>query len=153
MDRLEEYKERWMYCRIIPLHLNQSAYHASKSGEIALYNVVTSNEDVTKHMEVALGPFLTLEETSDITSLKAPENNGNSMALSTSGRNTMGVHNQRLSTQGVLSPSLWSLLVDKYLRGLSEGSYYTKEYTNDIATIMNGKFPVQTESCYTQLLE
>jgi hypothetical protein len=42
--------------------------------------------------------------------------------------------------RGVPSPLLWSLVVDKIIRGLSENGCYTLEYADDIAILISGKF-------------
>jgi hypothetical protein len=42
---------------------------------------------------------------------------------------------------GVLSPLLWSLLMDDLLWGLDNNGYYTVGYADDIAVLINGKFP------------
>jgi hypothetical protein len=42
---------------------------------------------------------------------------------------------------GVLSPLLWSLVVDDLIWGLNNNGYYTVGYTDDIAIPINGKFP------------
>jgi hypothetical protein len=41
----------------------------------------------------------------------------------------------------VLSPLLWSLVVDDLLWELNKKSYYTVGYADDIAILINGKFP------------
>jgi hypothetical protein len=41
---------------------------------------------------------------------------------------------------GVLSPLLWSLVVDELI-GLSGNGYYTLGYADDIAILICGKFP------------
>jgi hypothetical protein len=57
---------------------------------------------------------------------------------------------------GVLSPLLWSLVVDDLLWGLNNNGYYTVGYADDIAILINGKFPqtvtevLQTAICTTQ---
>jgi hypothetical protein len=45
----------------------------------------------------------------------------------------------------VLSPLLWSLVVDDLLWGLNKNSYYTIGYADDMAILINGKF-LQTVS-------
>jgi hypothetical protein len=42
---------------------------------------------------------------------------------------------------GVLSPLLWSLVVDKLIRGLSGIGCYTLGYAGNIAILIGGKFP------------
>jgi hypothetical protein len=47
--------------------------------------------------------------------------------------------------RGVLSPLLWSLVVDDLLWGLDSNGYYTVGYADDIVILINGKF-LQTVS-------
>jgi hypothetical protein len=42
---------------------------------------------------------------------------------------------------GVLSPLLWSLVVDDLLWELNSNGYYAVGYADDIAILINGKFP------------
>jgi hypothetical protein len=42
---------------------------------------------------------------------------------------------------GVLSPLLWSLVVDDLIWGLNSNGYYTVGYADDIAILINGKLP------------
>jgi hypothetical protein len=57
---------------------------------------------------------------------------------------------------GVLSPLLWSLVVDDLLWGLNSNDYYTVGYADDIAISVNGKFSqtvsevLQTALCTVQ---
>jgi retron-type reverse transcriptase len=53
---------------------------------------------------------------------------------------------------GVLSPLLWSLAVDELLRELNDSGYYTVGYADDIAILINGKFP-QTVSEVLQTVQ
>jgi hypothetical protein len=46
---------------------------------------------------------------------------------------------------GVLSPLLWSLVVDDLLWGLNNNGYYTVGHVVDIAILISGNFP-QTAS-------
>jgi hypothetical protein len=41
----------------------------------------------------------------------------------------------------VLSPQLLSLVVDDLIWGLNNNGYYTVGYADDIANLINGKFP------------
>jgi hypothetical protein len=56
----------------------------------------------------------------------------------------------------VLSPLLWSLVVDDLLWELNSNGYYTVGYAVDIAILINGKFPytvselLQTALCTAQ---
>jgi hypothetical protein len=42
---------------------------------------------------------------------------------------------------GVLLPLLWSLVVDELLHELNDNDYYTGRYADDIAILINRKFP------------
>jgi hypothetical protein len=42
---------------------------------------------------------------------------------------------------GVLSPLLWSLVVDELIGGLNGSGYYTLGYADDIAILIHGKLP------------
>ena len=42
---------------------------------------------------------------------------------------------------GVLSPLLWSLVVDELIGGLDRNGYYTQGYADDIALLILGKLP------------
>jgi hypothetical protein len=51
---------------------------------------------------------------------------------------------------GVLLPLLWSLVVDELLWELNDSDYYKVRYADDIAILINGKFP-QTVSEVLQM--
>jgi hypothetical protein len=47
----------------------------------------------------------------------------------------------RCQQRGMLSPLLWSPVVDGLLWELNDNGYYTAGYADDIAYLLNGKFP------------
>jgi hypothetical protein len=47
----------------------------------------------------------------------------------------------------VLSPLLWSLVVDDLLWGLNDDGYYTLGYADDIAILIHGKFLTTVSEC------
>jgi hypothetical protein len=51
----------------------------------------------------------------------------------------------------VLSPLLWSLVVDELLWELNDDDYYTVGYVDDIAIIINGNFPQTVSEVLKQL--
>jgi hypothetical protein len=63
---------------------------------------------------------------------------------------------RRCPQGGVLSPLLWSLVVDNLLWELNSNGYYTVGYADDLAILINGKFPytvsevLQTALCTVQ---
>jgi hypothetical protein len=143
-----------------PLHRNQHAYQTGKSTETALHNVVTCIESAIEHKEIALAAFLDIDGAFDRTSFevitKAAETHGTesticrwicSMLESRNTVNTLSGETLRASTArgcpqgGVLSPLLWSLVVDELIWELNDGDYYTVGYADDIAILINGKFP------------
>jgi hypothetical protein len=57
-----------------------------------------------------------------------------------------GLHLGGVCRGGVLSPLLWSLVVDDLLWGLDDG-YYTVGYADDIAILIHGKFLMTVSEC------
>jgi hypothetical protein len=54
--------------------------------------------------------------------------------------------------QDVLSPLLWSVVVDELFWGLSEVDYYAAKYADDIVILINKKFSqIVSEVLYIQL--
>jgi hypothetical protein len=61
----------------------------------------------------------------------------------TSSGETLGASASRGCPQeGVLSPLLWSLVVDDLIWQFNSNGYYTVGYADDIAILFNGKFPL-----------
>jgi hypothetical protein len=146
-----------------------------KSTETALHNVVTSIENAIEHKDIALGAFVDIEGPFDRTSFdiinQAAERHGteptvcrwicamleNKKISATLSGETLGATAARGCPQvGVLSPLLWSLVMDNLHWGLNNNGYYTIRYADDIAILINGKFPqtvsevLQTALCTLQ---
>jgi hypothetical protein len=146
-----------------------------KSTETALHHVVTRIESAIEYKEIALAAFLDIEGAFDRTSFEVitqvAERHGIesticrwicSMLESRNIVNALSGENLRASTArgypqgGVLSPLLWSLVVDELLWELNDGGCYTVGYVDDIANLINGKFPqtvsevLQTALCAVQ---
>jgi hypothetical protein len=160
MEKLVERHIRDDLLRKYPLHHNQHAYQTGKSPETALHNVVTRIENAIEHRDIALGAFLDIVGAFDRTSFdiikQATERHGIDPTIcgwicamlesrnikATLSGETLGVAAVRGCPQGgVLSPLLWSLVVDDLLWELNYRGYYTVEYADDIAILINGKFP------------
>jgi hypothetical protein len=143
-----------------PLHRNQRANQTGKSTETALHNVVTRTENAVEYKDIALGAFLDMEGAFDRTSFdkikQAAERHGIEPAVCrwicamiesrnigpTLSGETLGATAAGGCLQGgVLSPLLWSLVVDDLLWGLNNNGYYTVGYADDIAILINGEFP------------
>jgi retron-type reverse transcriptase len=158
MEKLVDRYIRDEIIRISSLHRNQFAYQMGKSTETALHNVVTRIENAMEHKEIALGSFLDIEGAFDRTSFaaiaKAAERHGvestigrwiNSMLESKSMIATLTGQTLEVSVTkgcpqgGMLSPLLWSLVVDELLGELNEGGYHAIGYADDLAILINGK--------------
>jgi hypothetical protein len=158
-----------------PLHRNQRANQTGKYTETAVHNVVTSMENASEHKYIALGAFLNIQGAFDRTSIyiiqQPAERRGieppvwrwicamlqsRNISATLSGE-TLGATAARGCLQGgVLSPLLWSLVMDDLLWGLNNNGYYKVGYADDIAILINGKFPhtlsevLQTALCTVQ---
>jgi hypothetical protein len=130
--------------RVHPLHRNQYAYQLGKSTETALHNVVTRIENAIQYKNIALGAFLYIEGAFDRTSFDIIIQAAGKHAIETAicrwicammeSRNksaSLSGETQRVSAsrgcpQGlVLSPLLWSLVVDDFILGLNNDGYST----------------------------
>jgi hypothetical protein len=160
MEKLVDRHIRDDVLRIHPLHRNQHAYQIGKSTETALHNVVTRIENAIEHKDIPLGAFLDIEGACDRTFFdtikQAAERHGIEPSICKwicamlDSRNINAIlSGETLRTsaargcpqRGVLSPLLWSLVVDDLLWELNSNGYYTIRYADDIAILINGKFP------------
>ncbi|KAJ4437142.1 hypothetical protein ANN_17277 [Periplaneta americana] len=138
----------------------QFAYLPGKSTEAALHHVVSPIEKVLAFKEIAIEACLDIEGVFDKTSCevvsealqkhKVPaficrwihfmlENRQITMCLF---GKTLKVTTARGYPQGgVLSPLLWNLVVDAFLRELNGAGYFIIGFADDIAVIVKGKFP------------
>jgi hypothetical protein len=132
----------------------------TKSTETALHNLVTRIENALEHKGITLGAFLDIEGCFGRTSLEtikqAAEGHGTDPAVcrwfctmlesrnisATLSGEILGATAARGYPQrGVLSPLLWNLVVDDLLCGLNKNDYCIVGYVDDIAILINGKFP------------
>jgi hypothetical protein len=142
------------------LHRNQFVYQIGKATETALHIVVTGIENAIEHKYIVLGALLETERAFDRTSfdtiIQAVERHGIEPAvfrwicamldsrniITTFSEETLGATTAEWCPQrGVLSPQLWSLVVDVLPWGLHNNGYYTVGYVDDIAILIIGKFP------------
>ncbi|KAL0820148.1 hypothetical protein ABMA28_005307 [Loxostege sticticalis] len=131
-----------------------------KSTETALHYVVSQAEAAIDHKEICVGTFVDIEGAFDRTTFesisKAARNHGVSITLikwiecMLKGRiihsdllgDSMIVKTTRGCPQGgVLSPLLWSLVVDPIIVKLNKGPYYTVGYADDLVILARGRFP------------
>jgi hypothetical protein len=156
MEKLVDRHIRDGALRTHPLYRNQHAYQAGKTTETALHSVVTRIENAIQYKEIALGAFLDIqgafERTSFNTIIQAAGRNGIEPALcrwicamlesrnisaTLSGEARTVSATRECPQEGVLSPLLWSLVVDDLIRGLNNDRYNTVEYADDIAILIN----------------
>jgi hypothetical protein len=160
MEKLIDRHIRGSVLKVYPLHQNQHSYQTGKSTETALHNVVTCIENATEYKGIALGAFLDMEGAFDRPSFdiitQATGRHGNepiicrwicSMLESGNKITTLLKDTLRASMAkgclqgGVLLNLLWSLVVDELLCELNDNDYYTVRYEDDIAILINRKFP------------
>jgi len=138
--------ERYIRQRVLrdtSLHRNQHAYLPTRSCITALHNLVMAIK------EIALAAFMDIEGAFankhgvDVSITKWI----NSMLQSRIIRaNLLSEVREITATRGcpqggVLSPLLWSLVVDELLTKLTQEGYYIQSYADDIAIVVFGKFP------------
>jgi hypothetical protein len=117
-------------------------------------------QNIVEHGEMALGAFLDIEGAFDSMSveviIKAAEQHGIRRTIgwwvgsmlgsrkitATLARETLeGSVTKGCLQGGILSPLLWSLVVDKLIRGLNESGCYTMGYADGITILIGRKFP------------
>ena len=159
MERLLDLHIRRRLERLTPLHRTQFAYTKGKSTEVALHSLVNRIEGAFRSKEIALCAFLDIEGAFDNTGFGSI-----SRALARRGLDTHTVAwvdamlkerdisatlgNNSVCTKavkgcpqgGVLSPLLWSLVVDDLLVKLCGLGYEAIGYADDLAIIITGKF-------------
>lgn len=148
-----------------PLHHTQHAYLEGRSTETALYQCVAQINSVLENKEVCIALFLDMEGAFDNTSHSAIEDALTRrgvetpitewiMALLKSRRAIMEVGEEKIGTQttrgcpqgGVLSPLLWSLVIDDLLSELSGKGIDCQGYADDIKLSVRGKVSIN-EMC------
>ena len=137
-----------------PLHPCQHAYRAGRSTDTALYQLANLLKDTAENQETALCVFTDIEGCFDNTSHLAIEE-----ALQTkrvpptiikwvkTALNTRIAEAQGITVRttrgcpqgGVLSPLLWSLVVDKLLQNLTEQGISCIGYADDVVAVVRGK--------------
>lgn len=142
----------------IPLHHNQHAYRAGRSTETALYQLTKQLEYTMEFKEVCICAFLDIEGAFDNTSHPAVQK---ALGAKRVGKGVthwigellrtrqaemqVGTGTTKVSTTrgcpqgGVLSPLLWSLVVDELLTLLSAARIDCQGYADDIVIIARGK--------------
>ena len=163
LKTLERLVDSYIRCSVLdkyPFHCEQHAYQSGKSTETALHAVVGYVERALEEKEVALGAFIDIEGAFNCTTRRsiaeAAERHGvpgtivkwiramlSDRRVSTEwgGTTVSGTVNEGCPQGGVLSPLLWSLVVDDLLRELNSRGLKAVGYADDIGIIARGKFP------------
>jgi hypothetical protein len=142
-----------------PLHKFQFAYQPGKSTTAALQALKNSIGKNFDDKEFALGAFLDIAGAFDNTSFesissaliskgvdRATSNWISSMLSERLITTTLGSNEKIIKVTrgcpqgGVLSPLLWSLVVDDLLIKLNKLNFYTQGYADDIVILIKGRF-------------
>ena len=137
-----------------PLHYNQFAYRESKSTEAALKKLV--NTIKKNHRHYVLGAFIDIAGAFDNTShesiKRALGRKGvdsktcgwiSAMLRERQAVLTVGSSTKKFDVTtgcpqgGVLSPLLWSLVIDELIVKLSSTGFYIQVYADDVAILVN----------------
>lgn len=157
MERLVDLHIRDWLTVTRPLNPNQFAYRKGKSTEGALHQLVTTVEAAFRSKEVALCAFLDIEGAFDNTGYdsiaKAIRRRGiddptnhwiSSMLVSRKITSKLGNESVTITAirgcpqGGVLSPLLWSLVIDELLDKLHLLGYNAIGYADDLVIIVSG---------------
>lgn len=142
----------------VPLHINQFAYQPGKATVDALHHLVREVEKSIEAKEIAVGIFIDIEGAFDNTSYKSIKTAATRHGIEPSTINWMeSMLESRLITAslggeetsmttargcpqgGVLSPLLWSVVVDDLLRKITDEGYCVLGYADDIVILIKGK--------------
>lgn len=141
-----------------PLHSKQFAYQPGKSTVSALHQVVKRIENAIDTKEIALATFIDIEGAFDNASFQSIKNSALDRGFNLGLVNWMTnmLKNRRISTEvggqeitvkatkgcpqgGVLSPLMWSLVVDGLLQMLDTEGFEVVGYADDLVIIVRGK--------------
>ena len=159
MEKLIDYHIKTTYIKSSPLSRYQFAYRSNMSTVDALHMFTTKVEKSIEAKEIALAAFLDIEGAFDNVShhsmQKAMKHHGfdaftsnwirtmlNSRVITAVLGNTALT---RKTTKGcpqggVLSPLLWSLVVDDLLQNLSKQGFEVVGFADDVVILVRGKF-------------
>lgn len=165
MEKIVDNHIRTTTLKVNPLHYSQHAYLEGRSTETALYKFVSEIHDTLENKEVCITLFLDMEGAFDNTSHQAIErsllNRGVEQPITEwimnllrsrraemeVGDKTVGIQTTRGCPQGgVLSPLLWSLVVDDLLQRLTAAGIDCQGYADDIELSVRGKISI-SEMC------
>ncbi|KAL1448474.1 hypothetical protein WDU94_005530 [Cyamophila willieti] len=142
-----------------PLHRYQFAYQKGKSTTSALHSLVQRLEKTLADKEIALVAFIDIEGAFDNTSYasiqRAAQEKGlepqitswitsmlqSRLTTASLGKEEVTIKSTRGCPQGgVLSPLLWSMVVDNLLNLLTTSGYEVIGYADDVVILIRGKY-------------
>ncbi|KAI5754342.1 hypothetical protein M8J77_007902 [Diaphorina citri] len=142
-----------------PLHRYQFAYQKGKSTTTALHSLVQRLEKTLVDKEIALVAFIDIEGAFDNTSYDSIQRAAHEKGLEPqvvswmismlqSRLTTASLGKEKVTIQatrgcpqgGVISPLLWSMVVDELLNLLTSNGYEVIGYADDIVIIIRGKY-------------
>ena len=160
LKTVERLVDRYIRDKILtvkPLHSDQHAYRAGHSTETALSKAVNLIEDQMNLKGFAIGTFMDIEGAFNHTSSEVIRRAmirqgvpiavvdwtchmlGNRNITITKGNTTLqGIVDSGCPQGGVLSPLLWSLVVDELLHLLTDQGCHPIGYADDILVIVRG---------------
>jgi hypothetical protein len=137
----------------------QYAYQRSKSTEAALHNLAQKIEGSLNQKEFVLGVFLDINGAFDNASFRTMDAASGEHGVVLTLRRWIDAMlrcqsvqveireisvrvlvNWRCPQGGVLSPLLWSIVVDYLLRKLHNSQYQAQGYADDVVLLQKGKF-------------
>lgn len=159
MEKVIDNYLRTVVLERMPLHPSQHAYRAGRSTDTALYQLTNEIQKSLEVKEITICAFLDIEGAFDNTSHdaveKALKRKGvhhtisrwmcellkSRIAETKVGNKTIKVSTTRGCPQGgVLSPLMWSLVVDELLEKITNCGIRCIGYADDIVLIARGKF-------------
>jgi Reverse transcriptase (RNA-dependent DNA polymerase) len=158
MEKLIDLHIRTKHLIRQPLHSKQFAYQAGKSTISALHHLVRKIENAIKYKEVALAAFIDVEGAFDNTgfdSIRAAAQSRHigpetvewiiqmlerRIVIARLGEEEIAIKTTKGCPQGgVLSPRLWSLVIDNRLIELEQQGYEVLGFADDLVIIVRGK--------------
>jgi ribonuclease HI len=141
-----------------PLHCKQFAYQAGKSTLNALHHVVKRVESAIEHKEIALAAFIDIEGAFDNAGFDSIQTSAANRGLGSGLVKWMSemLKCRRISSElggieitieatrgcpqgGVLSPLMWSLVIDDLLQILENQGFEVVGFADDLVIIVRGK--------------
>jgi ribonuclease HI len=159
MERVIDRYLRDKILKTFPLHHRQFAYQPGKSTVSALQTLSNEIKKTMNQKQYALGAFLDISGAFDNTSVESIRSAlidrgidtqtcrwitamlSNRKVISELGNETLSVDVHKGCPQGgVLSPLLWTLVVDSLLKELNDNCFFVQGYADDIVILVKGSF-------------